>query len=899
MRGILVLFIMLGSFVYGISQLIPGGASWKYYDLGNEPSPIMGNEWESLNYDDSSWIPGNAQLGYGDGDETTVISSSTLTGYFRKTFSVSDPSQFNYLVVDITFDDGAVVYLNGNEVARKNMPSGSIGYGTFASSNSGDNALETFSIFNDLVVGDNTIAVEVHQRNATSSDLSFDLSLTGHIPDPDFILENGGNWYYFDGGNEPVAQGTDEWEEPAYDESGWALGLTQIGYGDGDEATETASVNTVYTKKRFNVSGATGLEDLELGVTYDDGAVVYLNGSEVQRINMPSGTIEYGTYASSTSSENALDISTIPNTLVEGENVIAVEIHQKSATSSDLSFDLYLKEATLDIIRGPYLQKASDDQMTIKWRTNVPCYSSIDYGTDVNNLDNTVSDNVNKTDHEITITGLNTDTKYFYRIGTGSEILLESDSEIYFKTYPTPGADAPLTAWILGDCGTANSNQRNVRNAYYNYIGQDHTDMVLFLGDNAYNSGTDAEYQNALFNNMYESRLQNSVSWSCLGNHDGYTADSDNQTGPYYDIFTFPKMGECGGLASGTEAYYSFDYGNVHFIVLDSYETDRSIGGAMYTWCENDIQATSAKWIIALWHHPAYTKGSHDSDDESNLIQMRERFLPMLEANGVDLVLSGHSHSYERSYYINGHYGLSGTFDINTHAVGDTGEGDGRISGNGAYREPSAGPEEDKGTVYITAGSSGKISGGTLDHPAMFHSVSLLGSCVMNVTGDTLSMEFLTDAGMVNDHFTIVKCSGEEMVSNVLDAGLESLRSAINEVCSYDTVRIAETVTSPILLQSEIDINRHIIIEGVENTSIISGDGNNRIFNIGTGGALELSYLILQDGQHPTEGGALLNQGTLYLDNIILQNNFQGITPLSWTNQGAIILKSGSVNVIK
>lgn len=899
MRGILVLLIMVVSFICGSSQLIPNGSSWKYYDLGNEPSPIMGNHWESSDYDDSSWISGSAQLGYGDGDESTVISSSTLTGYFRKTFSVIDPSLFNYLVVDLTFDDGAVIYINGNEVARKNMPSGTIGYGTFASGNSGDNAMEIFSIWNGLVVGDNVIAVEVHQRSAGSSDLSFDLTLTGHLPDPDFLIENGEQWYYSDSGSEPAPQGMDEWEGTSYDESGWDTGFTHMGYGDGDEATVTASVNTIYTKKRFTVSGASGIGDLELGVTYDDGAVVYLNGSEVKRINMPTGTINYGTYASSTSSENDLNISTIPNTLIEGENVIGVEIHQRSATSSDISFDLYLKPASIDIIRGPYLQSASNARVTIKWRTNIPCYSSIDYGTDINNLSNTLSDNVNNTEHEITLTGLSTDTKYFYRIGTGSEILLDSGTDIYFKTYPPPGMDAPLTAWILGDCGTANSDQRNVRDAYYSYIGQDHTDMILFLGDNAYNSGTDAEYQNAIFNNMYESKLQNSVAWSCLGNHDGKSADSDNQSGPYYDIFTFPKMGECGGLASGTEAYYSYDYGNVHFIILDSYETDRSVNGPMYIWCENDIQATSAKWIIAMWHHPAYTKGSHDSDSESNLIQMRERFLPMLEANGVDLVLSGHSHSYERSYYINGHYGMSSTFNINTHAVGDTGGGDGKISGDGAYREPSAGPEENKGTVYITAGSSGKTGGGSLNHPAMFHSVNILGSCVMNVSGDTLSMKFITDAGMVNDQFTIIKCSGEEMVLNSLDTGLESLRSAINKVCSYDTVRIAETVVSPVLLQSEIDIDRHIIIEGVENTSIISGNGNHRIFNIGTGGTLELSYLILQDGQHPTEGGALLNQGTLYLNNVTLQDNFQGMTPLALTNQGAIILKSGSMNVIK
>ena len=94
-------------------------------------------------------------------------------------------------------------------------------------------------------------------------------------------------------------------------------------------------------------------------------------------------------------------------------------------------------------------------------------------------------------------------------------------------------------------------------------------------------------------------------------------------------------------------------------MVLNSFEEDRSVGGIMYNWALNDIQNTTADWIVALWHHPPYTKGSHNSDTESNLIDMRQNFLPMLEDNGVDLVMSGHSHSYERSYLINGHYGNS------------------------------------------------------------------------------------------------------------------------------------------------------------------------------------------------------------------------------------------------
>ncbi|HYF45077.1 MAG TPA: metallophosphoesterase, partial [Acidimicrobiales bacterium] len=241
--------------------------------------------------------------------------------------------------------------------------------------------------------------------------------------------------------------------------------------------------------------------------------------------------------------------------------------------------------------------------------------------------------------------------------------------------------------------------------------------------------------------------------WSTYGNHDGHTADSASQTGPYYDIFTNPKNGECGGLASGTEAYYSFDYGNIHFVSLDSYESSRSVGGAMHTWAKNDVAATSRDWLIAFWHHPPYTKGSHNSDSESALIDMRKNFLPMLEDAGVDLVLCGHSHSYERSYLIDGHYGTSSTF---TSAMKKNG-GSGRDPN--PYTKP-AGLQPHEGTVYVVAGSSGKTSGGTLNHPVMFVSLNNLGSLVLDIDGSRLDAKFLRENGTIADSFTIVKSTG-------------------------------------------------------------------------------------------------------------------------------------------
>ncbi len=234
-----------------------------------------------------------------------------------------------------------------------------------------------------------------------------------------------------------------------------------------------------------------------------------------------------------------------------------------------------------------------------------------------------------------------------------------------------------------------------MRDAYLGFTGSVRTDLWLMLGDNAYPSGTDAEYQAAVFD-VYPDVLRNTVLWPTIGNHDAISASSATQTGPYYDIFSLPKTGEAGGLASGTEAYYSFDYANVHFVVLDSQDTDRSPppSGAMLTWLDDDLASTAQEWIVAYWHHPPYSDGSHESDTEIELIEMRQNALPILEDHGVDLVLTGHSHSYERSFLIDGHYGLSSTFGP-SHVV-DGGSG-GREARTATTSSPAAGPARRRG----------------------------------------------------------------------------------------------------------------------------------------------------------------------------------------------------------
>jgi hypothetical protein len=406
---------------------------------------------------------------------------------------------------------------------------------------------------------------------------------------------------------------------------------------------------------------------------------------------------------------------------------------------------------SVSLTRGPYLQVGTPASVVIRWRTNVATDSRVRYGTSPSALTNTSDDFSQTTEHEIAVAGLQPNTRYYYSVGT-TQAPLAGDASYTFVTAPPTGTSKPTRIWVLGDSGTANANAAAVRDKYLTFTGSRGTDLWLMLGDNAYPNGTDAEYQAAVFN-MYPTVLRQAVLWPTLGNHDGQTADSATGTGPYYNIFTLPKSAEAGGVASGTEAYYSFDYGNIHFICLESFETNRAATGPMMTWLRNDVMATNQQWIVAFWHHPPYTKGSHNSDTETELIQMRANALPILEEAGVDLVLTGHSHSYERSFLIDGHYGGSTTFNDSMKVD----PGSGREDGTGAYRKPGPGPASHAGAVYAVAGSSGQISGGTLNHPAMFISLNNLGSMVLDVDGARLDAKFLDSSGTIRDYFTLVK----------------------------------------------------------------------------------------------------------------------------------------------
>ncbi len=160
----------------GPVTLVGAGSVWRYLDDGSSPAG-----WNQSGFDDSGWTSGAAQLGYGDGDEATVVDRNGLTTYFRHTFNAANTAQS--LDLSVLRDDGVVVYLNGTEIWRNNMPTGTITNTTRASGHvSGTGERQWIDVTvpgAGLSVGTNVIAVEIHQSSPNSSDISFDLELVG------------------------------------------------------------------------------------------------------------------------------------------------------------------------------------------------------------------------------------------------------------------------------------------------------------------------------------------------------------------------------------------------------------------------------------------------------------------------------------------------------------------------------------------------------------------------------------------------------------------------------------------------------------------------------------------------------------------------------------------------
>lgn len=410
------------------------GSTWSYADNGTD----QGTAWRANGFADGTWASGPAPLGWGGAQATTIGATRPVTAYFRKTFQVANPSEVAAVELDGLFTQGAVLYVNGVEAGRFNMPNGTITSSTVASAYvccAEDARVKSYVIPGSLLTaGTNTIAVEVHGWRASTGRLSFDLraTLRGKGSDTSaptapvvaadrqasgiavswtaasddrgvtsYVVRRGGQpvavvdgttttwldgagnpagpetyvvtavdangnatssaplttypsttrtltawgsvWSFESSGNLPAGN----WHGTAFDDAAWGSGAGGFGWGDPFAVTQTSSTSprplTTYFRTSFDLDDPARFGTLEVEVVAHAGAVIYVNGVEVGRANMPEGPVGPNTYSLPPlpAAERKVPVRfTVPaSMLVAGENIVSAELHLNYRSQPSGYFD--------------------------------------------------------------------------------------------------------------------------------------------------------------------------------------------------------------------------------------------------------------------------------------------------------------------------------------------------------------------------------------------------------------------------------------------------------------------------------------------------------------------------------------------------------------------------------
>jgi len=273
---------------------------------------------------------------------------------------------------------------------------------------------------------------------------------------------------------------------------------------------------------------------------------------------------------------------------------------------------------TVSLTRGPYLQSVTPDSVIVVWETDAPGNSQVDYGPTAS-YGLVVSDAVSVTHHALALTGSSPYTTFHYRVSTDGQLLGEDSA---FRT-AAPLTQTTFSFVVYGDTRTNVTPHQQV----VDRIRALAPDFVLHTGDFVEDGNNAGQW--TTFFTVEHDLLRQTPLFGVLGNH-------ENDSPYYFDVFHFP----------GNERWYSFDYGNVHFVALEIDESSSyAPGSEQFQWLENDLAHTGQLWKIVFFHVPPYSSGSHGGD--TNVRNALEQ--PVFTRYGVDLVFNGHDHDYERS----------------------------------------------------------------------------------------------------------------------------------------------------------------------------------------------------------------------------------------------------------
>lgn len=294
------------------------------------------------------------------------------------------------------------------------------------------------------------------------------------------------------------------------------------------------------------------------------------------------------------------------------------------------------------LVRGPYLQDVSDTAASVRWRTSEGASGEVVYRVGDGPWRGHEAEDLGGGDRRVRLTGLPPDASVTYRVEAGTARV----DEATFRTPPGAGAGDSVVVLAFGDSGYGSSAQVELAR-----LMEDRPwDLALHVGDIAYNDGTEEELTGRHFE-VYWELLRRVPFYPAVGNHDIRTRDGE----PYDRAFEWPA-------ASQGARYYAFRWGQVLFLSLDTASRDalrslRTGRGAQYRWLRDRLVEASGdpgvRWTVVFMHRPVYSSASgpagHGGDEE-----LREVLAPLFERGGVDLVLQGHDHNYERTHPVRG-----------------------------------------------------------------------------------------------------------------------------------------------------------------------------------------------------------------------------------------------------
>ena len=283
-----------------------------------------------------------------------------------------------------------------------------------------------------------------------------------------------------------------------------------------------------------------------------------------------------------------------------------------------------IASGSVKIVRGPYIQSTTGEWTRIAWWTNIPAPSVVNYG--VGNLSQQVSDPVLTQQHVMLIGNLTAGTTYQYQVVSGNA----SSATLTFATAASPGSTFSFAA--VGDYGGGSSQETQIATN----IANGGTQFVQTLGDNVYPEAADPNFSttysdyDARFYIPYATAMSKQTLWLAAGNHEYYGNEA------FWQHIWLPN----------NERWYSYDWGDAHILVLDA-EQPYMPGTPQYQFAQTDLSANQSKvWRIVIVPRPPYSSLSNNSSS----VNVRTYLVPLFEQQNVQLVLTGNSHNYERTY---------------------------------------------------------------------------------------------------------------------------------------------------------------------------------------------------------------------------------------------------------